>query len=118
VATEPVFDLIIHAPMRLRLCGLLRHVDQAEFSVLRDTLALSDASLSKHLKVLFDAGYVSTTKTGSPARGDARRLTWVQLTPHGRRAFDGHVAELQRISDGHTDSPTTSQPVDTPSRSA
>jgi DNA-binding MarR family transcriptional regulator len=118
MATEPAFDAIIHAPMRLRLCGLLRRVNEAEFSVLRDTLSISDATLSKHLKVLFDAGYVSTRKSRSPDRGDARRLTWLHLTSSGRRAFDGHVAELRRISDGFTDGATGSQAADAPSRSA
>ncbi len=113
VAAESAFDAIIHAPMRLRLCGLLRHVEQAEFAVLRDTLTISDASLSKHLKVLIDAGYVSVKKSRSPDRTDDRRLTWIRLTPHGRRAFDGHVAELQRISHGITSIGRTTQPVDT-----
>lgn len=42
---EPVFDEIIHAPVRLRICGLLRHLDEIEFAVLRETLMISDAEL-------------------------------------------------------------------------
>lgn len=67
MALEAAFDEVIHAPVRLRLCGLMRHVDQIEFAVLRDTLSITDASLSKHLKLLQQAGYVAMTKTRSVA---------------------------------------------------
>jgi DNA-binding MarR family transcriptional regulator len=100
MVTEPAFDETIHAPIRLRICGLLRHVDQIDFAVLRDSLGLSDTSLSKHLKVLLDAGYVSMTKSPSPARSDARRLTWIKQTRAGRHAFDAHMEELRRIAVG------------------
>lgn len=97
---EPRFNETIHAPLRLRICGLLRPVKELDFSVLRDALAISDASLSKHLKVLADAGFVSMGKSASPSRTDSRRLTWVKLTGRGRQAFDAHVAALRAIADG------------------
>lgn len=97
------FDETIHAPVRLRICGMLRSVDELDFAVLRDTLGVSDASLSKHLKVLADVGYVETTKRASDARDDYRRLTWVRLTAAGRKAFDAHVAELRVIAAGFAD---------------
>ena len=92
------FDETIHAPVRLRISGLLRGAEKVDFAVLRDTIGISDATLSKHLKVLADAGYITTTKARSAARSDARRLTWVAQTSKGRAAFDGHVAELRRIT--------------------
>lgn len=95
---EVAFDEIIHAPMRLRICGLLRAVDALSFVVLRDTLDLTPATLSKHLKVLTDSGYVTMDKTASRERTDFRRMAWVRLTPMGRDAFDGHVAALQSIT--------------------
>lgn len=98
---ELAFDEIIHAPMRLRICGLLRPVDALAFVVLRDTLDLTPASLSKHLKVLTDSGYVTMDKTASRERVDFRRVAWVRLTPTGRNAFDGHVAALQAITRFH-----------------
>lgn len=100
MTAEPAFDETIHAPVRLRICGLLRHVAKMDFTVLRDTLEVSDATLSKHLKVLLDAEYVTTTKAASSTRSDQRRLTWITQTRHGREAFDAHVAELQRIAAG------------------
>ena len=95
MATEPIFDETIHAPVRLRICGLLRHVEEIDYAVLRDTLATSDATLSKHLKVLLDAGYVSMTKNPSQTRSDSRRLTWIKQTRAGRNAFDAHMDELR-----------------------
>jgi DNA-binding MarR family transcriptional regulator len=99
-AEAPGFDETIHAPVRLRICGLLRQVDRLDFAVVRDTLGVSDATLSKHVKVLVDAGYVVLRKGASTSRSDARRVAWLELTPAGRRAFDSHVAELRRIATG------------------
>ncbi|MDQ0757054.1 transcriptional regulator [Arthrobacter sp. B3I4] len=95
---EARFDDVIHAPVRLRICGVLRPVEQMDFAVLRDTLRVSDATLSKHLKTLAEASYVTLTKAASAARPDARRLTWVTLTPAGRIAFDAHVRALKEIA--------------------
>ncbi|WP_108667045.1 transcriptional regulator [Euzebya rosea] len=95
---EAAFDETIHAPVRLRICGLLRPVDRLEFAVLRDTLDVSDATLSKHLKTLATAGYVVADKAASEQRRDARRLTWLSLTSAGRTAFDAHVRALRAIT--------------------
>jgi len=88
---------------------VLRRVDGIDFAVLRDILKTSDATLSKHLKVLLDAGYLSTTKAASPTRSDARRLTWVTQTAAGRHAFDAHIEELGRIAVGFPGVPAGSE---------
>ncbi|WP_403021190.1 transcriptional regulator [Salinibacterium sp. GXW1014] len=100
MSAEGGFSEVIHAPLRLRICGLLRSVDELDFAVLRDTFGVSDATLSKHLKTLADAGFVSSTKTASAARGDSRRITWLRLTAEGKRSFDDHVRALQQIAAG------------------
>lgn len=90
----PLFDEVIHAPNRLHICALLAPVDALAFSTVRDELGVSDPVLSKHVKVLQASGYVTLTKTTS-----SRRLrTWLTLTPKGRRALEGHLAELRRIA--------------------
>lgn len=96
--SEAQFNDLIHAPSRLRICGLLRAVTQMDFAVLRDGLGISDATLSKHLKTLADAGYIRSAKAASENRKDARRLTWVGLTPEGRDAFDAHIRALREIA--------------------
>jgi DNA-binding MarR family transcriptional regulator len=103
VSADGEFSEVIHAPLRLRICGLLRSVDELDFSVLRDTLAISDATLSKHIKVLMTAGLVSSSKLASATRDDSRRVTWVRLTPAGKLAFDEHVRALRKIAAGFAD---------------
>ncbi|MET4224806.1 transcriptional regulator [Oerskovia enterophila] len=100
MSTAPAFNEVIHSPVRLRICGVLRRGAELEFAVLRDTLGLSDANLSKNLRVLSDAGFVTVRKESSPDRSDARRLTWVTLTPDGRRAVEAHLAALAQIAAG------------------
>lgn len=100
MAAEAVFNEMIHAPLRLRICGLLRSVDRVDFAVLRDTLDVSDPRLSKHLKVLSGADLVQVKKRASPLRTDSRRITWLSLTAAGRRAFDAHLQALHDIGAG------------------
>ncbi|MDO9356234.1 MAG: transcriptional regulator [Solirubrobacteraceae bacterium] len=92
----PALDPLIHAPARLQLCAMLASVDDAQFSLLRDRLAVSDSVLSKHVAALVDAGYVRARK----ALFDGRRTTWVSLTPAGRKAYADHVAALRAVIDG------------------
>lgn len=92
--TEP-FDEVVHAPNRLRICAILGSSSSAEFSALRDRLGVADSVLSKHLKVLQDAGYVAMAKP----TGRGRVKTWVSLTPAGRDAYARHVAALKALFD-------------------
>ncbi|WP_435737253.1 transcriptional regulator [Cellulosimicrobium sp. PMB13] len=98
--TAPAFSEVIHSPVRLRICGVLRRGAELEFALLRDTLGLTDANLSKNLRVLADVGFLTVRKESSPSRADARRLTWVTLTPEGRRAVEAHLAALAQIAEG------------------
>lgn len=95
---EAHFDDVIHSPLRLRICGLLRPVDRLDFAVLRTALEVSDATLSKHVKTLIVAGYVVSDKTASANRGDARRVMWLSLSREGRSAFDAHIRALREIA--------------------
>jgi DNA-binding MarR family transcriptional regulator len=106
VSVEAWFDDAIHAPNRLRLCGLLRPVDEMEFSLLRDLLGLSDANLSKTVKALVELGYARVKKEPSLSRSDHRRTASVALTVQGRLAFDRHVAALHELAAGLSMSPT------------
>ena len=87
------FDNIIHAPNRLQICAFLVQLDEAEFQLLRDELAVSDSVLSKHIKQLEKFGYLKLRKNTV----NGRQRTWVFLTDEGRQAFKDHVKELKRI---------------------
>ncbi|MCC3272552.1 transcriptional regulator [Arthrobacter zhangbolii] len=91
------FDEVVHGPVRLRVCGLLSRLGSTEFALLRDTLEVSDPTLSKHLKQLEQAGYVKLSKGPGLA---GRTHTWAELTVKGRAAFDSHVAFLREVISG------------------
>ena len=87
-------DPVVHAPARLQVCALLSAVDEAEFAVLREETGVSDSVLSKHLKLLEEAGYLRIRK----ATAASRQRTWLSLTRAGRFAFKAHMAELTRLA--------------------
>jgi DNA-binding MarR family transcriptional regulator len=95
MSTPPGFDELIHPPTRLGLVALLAATQWAEFSFLKESLALSDSALSKQVSTLAEAGYAEVRKEGA----GRRRRTLVTLTTQGRTAFDGHVAALRRLVD-------------------
>lgn len=94
MSAAPQFDGVIHAPGRLQICALLSPVEEMEFATLRDAVGVSDSVLSKHLKLLEEAGYVRLRK----AAAGGRQRTWLSLTREGRHAFAGHVVELTRLA--------------------
>lgn len=92
--TQPAFNDVIHAPNRLQVCAMLAPVDALDFATVREALSVSDSVLSKHVRVLTDAGYLHTTKTPHLSR----TRTWLALTDTGRAALEAHLAELRRIA--------------------
>jgi DNA-binding MarR family transcriptional regulator len=92
----PRFDAVIHPPPRLQICGLLAAVDTMDFAAVREEVGVSDSVLSKHVRQLEEAGYVTVRK----ATRASRLRTSLALTDDGRAAFDAHVAELRRITGG------------------
>jgi DNA-binding MarR family transcriptional regulator len=100
---HPVFDEIVHAPNRLQICAMLAAVDRVDFATVRDSLGVADSVVSKHLRVLQEAGYVSIRK----ATVGSRVRTSLVLTAQGRRAYVGHVAALRALVDGQPGRPGT-----------
>lgn len=86
-------DPHLTVPKRLAAIGLLAASKKAEFSFLRDRLQLTDSDMSKQLKVLTDAGYVTSKRTGK----GKTRASWFAITPEGKAALDQHAAALQRL---------------------
>lgn len=91
--TAAAFDPLIHPEQRIRACAFLLANEEVAFAVLREFLGTSESALSRQLKVLAEAGYVTVTReTGVP-----RPRSWVALTAEGRRATLGHLAALQEM---------------------
>lgn len=96
---EPVddgFDPLIHEIARLRICAALATTSAVEAQTLKDAAGASDSALSKHLRRLADAGYI-TQQSGRP-HGPGRPRTWISLTDRGRVAYTRHIAALQRLT--------------------
>jgi len=87
-------DPLIHPLTRLAICASLAGVDWLEFSAVRDAVNISDSVLSKHARVLENAGYLEIRK-GAVGR---RPRTWFRLSATGRRAFDSHLSGLHRLT--------------------
>jgi DNA-binding MarR family transcriptional regulator len=85
-------DETVHQRVRL---GILTVLNEAEctFTNLRDELTLTDGNLSRHLRILADAGLIEVHK-----RHEGRRpSTWLKLTRAGRKALRDEVAALERL---------------------
>jgi DNA-binding transcriptional ArsR family regulator len=94
-------DPLVHAPKRLAAMAILASSQSVEFAFLREHLEVSDSVLSKHMKLLHEAGYVKVIKRG---RGRGAN-TWYRITREGRDAFAAHVAYLQALVAGAPVSP-------------
>lgn len=94
VAGTAELNETIHPTRRLAICAFLSEVVEAEFSALRDSLRISDSSLSKHLATLREAGYVRVFKRTSGGRA----WTWVALTRDGRTAYKSHIRALRQMT--------------------
>lgn len=94
MSAAPALDPLIHPVGRLQIFGVLSAVQEAEFSMVRDAVGVSDSVLSKHVKALEGTGYVRVRK----ATSGGRQRTWLAVTSKGRAAFAGHVAELTRLA--------------------
>lgn len=93
MTTAARFDEIVHAPNRLQICAILSAVSSAEFATVRESLGVADSVLSKHIRVLHEAGYLDVHKSTCASRV----RTSLSLTSAGRAAYDGHLAALRAI---------------------
>lgn len=92
---------MIQSPIRLSILAALRGVDKAEFSLVRDVVELSDATLSKQMSQLEEAGYLKVHK-GFVGK---RPRTWLALTNSGRTALQSHLEVLRQIADSNLGAP-------------
>lgn len=85
----------VHHRTRLGVLSVLHAVHKVEFTVLRDTLSLTDGNCNRHLAGLAEAGLIELSKS----RGPGRARTWAQLTPAGRSALRHEAHALQELLD-------------------
>ncbi|MEU8326102.1 transcriptional regulator [Nonomuraea sp. NPDC048881] len=92
---DPRLDEVIQHPTRLTVMAFLSGALEAEFAAVRDYAEISDASVSRIVSALQEAGYVHVRK-GYVGK---RPRTWLSLTQEGRRALAGHLDALQAIAE-------------------
>lgn len=90
-----LLDDTVHQRVRLGILAVLAEADKADFGYLKETLELSDGNLSRHLRVLEEAGFVAIEK----GYENRRPRTWVKATKQGRKALSDHLAALQELID-------------------
>jgi DNA-binding MarR family transcriptional regulator len=76
------------------MMAVLVTIDECEFSSLRETVEVSDSSLSQNLSTLERATYVTVSKR----QVGRRTSTWVSVTPAGSEAYARHVKVLRVIA--------------------
>lgn len=86
-------DDVVHQRVRLGILTICREARRVEFSFLLEALGLTPGNLSRHLRVLEEAGLVRVDK----AFVDRRSKTWVTLTREGAKALSREVAALREI---------------------
>ena len=86
-------DPVIHAALRLQICAILAQAEVVDFAAVRELLDDSESVLSKHVKLLDEAGYVAIRN----AAADGRQRTSLALTAAGRKAFRAHAAALRSL---------------------
>ena len=87
-------DPVLQSAVRFSIVAVLVPLEGAEFSCMRDTVEVSDSSLSQHATALEKAGYMKVVK----AQVGRRARTWLSLTPSSKRAFERHLALLNEIA--------------------
>lgn len=83
----------VHQRVRLGILAVLSETTDCTFATLRDELDLTDGNLSRHVRVLEDAGLLEVRK-GYEGR---RPCTWLRLTGEGRRELREEIAALEEL---------------------
>lgn len=87
-------DKVIHERARLGiLTSLVTHHQGLSFIQLKNLCSLTDGNLSRHIKVLSEAGFVSIEKSFV----DNRPHTFCRVTKAGQSAFATYIEVLEGI---------------------
>ena len=87
-------DRVIHERARLSvLTSLLTHPKGVAFSDLKELCSLTDGNLSRHLRVLEEAGLVEIAK----GHERNRPLTVCRITTVGRKRYLEYLSTLEQV---------------------
>ncbi|SFB15915.1 DNA-binding transcriptional regulator, MarR family [Amycolatopsis marina] len=86
-------DETTHQRVRLGILAVLAETAECTFPALREQLELTDGNLSRHLKILEEAGLVELRKTFE----DRRPRTWLKLTKQGRKSLRSQLELMEKL---------------------
>jgi DNA-binding MarR family transcriptional regulator len=95
------FDDLVSQRSRLGILAILVEASSSQFRFLRETLQLTDGTLSRYLGVLEAASLVKVDER----HGGKRPRTSVLITRTGRKAFAAEIAALRGLIDQIGDAP-------------
>lgn len=84
---------VLHQRVRLGILSVLHEAHRVDFNFLLETSGLTGGRLSQYLRVLADAGFVTTDN----AMEGRRPRMWVSITRAGRRALLEEIDALEAI---------------------
>ena len=112
MSTAPRFDEIVHAPNRLQICAILSAVGSADFATVREGLGVADSVLSKHIRVLHEAGDIEVHKSTCASRA----RTSMSMTAAGRAHMTGTSRPCRQSSATRASTPMPAEATGSPSR--
>lgn len=86
-------DRLVHNPGRQAILAVLVGCEWADFTYLERATALNKGTLSKHLSVLEEAGYIEILKQFKGKLPNTR----ARLTPAGRKAFKNYRKQYKAL---------------------
>jgi len=89
-------DETIHARPRLAIMRLLITFAEADFNTLKQSLSLTDGTLSIHLRKLEEAGFIRVKKAFVSRKPRSRYI----LTPRGQAAFERYLDQIEKLVKG------------------
>jgi len=93
MTSHKALNTLIHAPARLGILTMLSRYDSCGFTLLRDTLEVSDGNLSSHLSKLESAGYVRVKKSFVNRKQNSN----YEITPAGKKDLQEYLEALRSL---------------------
>ena len=101
-------DRLFHEHARLSvLSSLLAHPEGLRFGAIKESCALTDGNLSRHLEVLESARLIQVSKCVESNRPQSL----IRITPVGRKRFLAYLSVLEQVLQDAERAPEQGQPV-------
>ena len=86
---------ILHQPIRTKIISLLASMNEADYTIIKKTLNLSDGHMSTHMKELVKNNYISFKKSFVKNKP----LTTYKITKKGLEDFKVYLKNLKLMID-------------------